>query len=158
MSLSRGTWVEIIMDGEHHAKRFSIGDSHITPALFDDKGNVIDRDVMVYHAPFDFSLPGMPQMISCFREEDLRIINKDGERLSELSFNALVDALKNGTLSQINEGDDHHNDKNMVPPSSHRTGMLNRINLDNIKPASPEQVSFRFGPNVPVRLDFLLKK
>lgn len=101
MAIPRGTWVEIILEGAHFSKRFQIGDSHFADALYDEKGNIIASDVLVYHAPFHFSVEGMPPMICCLREKDLRIINNDGERLSSLSFDNLMEALKAGNLSQL---------------------------------------------------------
>jgi hypothetical protein len=79
MAIERGTLVEITMEGKLFGERFTIEDHHVTDALYSDNGSVIDRNVKVYHSPFDFSLPGALSMISAFREKDLRIINPDGD-------------------------------------------------------------------------------
>jgi hypothetical protein len=103
MTIRRGTLVEITMKGRLFGRRFVIGDSHITDALYSDSGTIIDRNIRVYHAPFDFSLSDMPDMISCFREQDLRIINPDGERLSDKSFEDIMASLSAGSVTEFNE-------------------------------------------------------
>ena len=56
MTYDKGTLVEVTMEGEHFGKRFVI-DQSTTDALYGDSGKIIDYNVRVYHAPFDFSLP-----------------------------------------------------------------------------------------------------
>ena len=99
MMYDKGTVVEITMEGEHFGKRFVIDQSHVTDALYDDSGKIIDHNVRVYHAPFDFSLPGMPKMICCYRAKDLRRVNPDGDALSNDTFSEMLSTLKKGRIS-----------------------------------------------------------
>tara|TARA_B100000929_G_scaffold291033_1_gene287391 strand:- start:14339 stop:14689 length:351 start_codon:yes stop_codon:yes gene_type:complete len=99
MIYDKGTLVEITMEGEHFGKRFVIDQSHVTDALYDDSGKIIDHNVRVYHAPFDFSLPGMPKMICCYRAKDLRRVNPDGDALSNDTFSEMLSTLKKGRIS-----------------------------------------------------------
>jgi len=93
------------MEGEHFGKRFVIDQSHVTDALYGDSGKIIDYNVRVYHAPFDFSLPGMPKMICCYRAKDLRRVNPDGDALSNDTFSEMLNMLKKGGVTTIeNDG------------------------------------------------------
>lgn len=103
MTYEKGALVEITMEGEHVGKRFVIDESHVTDALYDDSGKIIDHNVRVYHAPFDFSLPGMSKMICCYRAKDLRRVNPDGDALSNDTFSEMLNTLKKG--SSVLKGD-----------------------------------------------------
>lgn len=58
MVIPKGALVEATLEGEHYAKHFNIG--HVAEALYNDKGDIIDHHALFYHAPFSFSLEGMP--------------------------------------------------------------------------------------------------
>lgn len=154
MTIKRGTLVEITMKGELFGHRFIIGDSHIADTLYSDSGAVIDRNVKVYHAPFDFSLPEVPRMLSAFREQDLRIINPDGDRLSDKSYEEIMVLLRAGDVTKYKEY--LHRTENQ--DSSHNTRKRAEINLNDLKTAAANSVSFIFGSNRQVKLDRFLRK
>ena len=134
MTIKRGTLVEITMKGELFGHRFIIRDSHIADILYSDSGAIIDRNVKVYHAPFDFSLPEAPRMISAFREQDLRIINPDGEKLSDKSYEEIMMLLRSGDVTEYKE---HlHRTENQREDASHNTRKRAEINLNDLKPVS----------------------
>ena len=95
-------------------------------------------------------------MISAFREQDLRIINPDGEKLSDKSYEEIMMLLRSGDVTEYKE---HlHRTENQREDASHNTRKRAEINLNDLKPSAANSVSFIFGSNRQVKIDRFLKK
>ncbi len=82
-------------------------------------------------------------MISAFREQDLRRINPDGDKLSDKSYEEIMVLLRTCDITDFNEY--LHRTENQLESASHNTRKRAKINPNDLKPANHNSVSFIFG-------------